>query len=150
MSSFGAHKHFSFHVACLKWGEISCNNRSCPLACAVVTFDSCVTCQDKKNFCRDHDHCEKVVRNEIEEMPEEFDVGILQANGSVRWYGADRELLAEEVLDAFNRALPGSNPINSSGGFYKYRCKYFLSHNCNRWVWVNNNPCPTCLVRKPR
>ncbi|OAR05846.1 hypothetical protein LLEC1_07537 [Akanthomyces lecanii] len=32
------------------------------------------------------------------------------------------------------------------GGFYKYRCKYFLSHDCKNWVWVNDTPCSTCLV----
>ncbi|KFA63806.1 hypothetical protein S40285_09948 [Stachybotrys chlorohalonatus IBT 40285] len=33
-----------------------------------------------------------------------------------------------------------------SGGFYRYRCKYFFSHNCPNWVWVNNSPCATCLA----
>ncbi|CAH0034977.1 unnamed protein product [Clonostachys rhizophaga] len=33
-----------------------------------------------------------------------------------------------------------------SGGFYKYRCKYFYSHNCTNWVWVNNAPCASCLA----
>ncbi|KAK2593398.1 hypothetical protein QQS21_008886 [Conoideocrella luteorostrata] len=33
-----------------------------------------------------------------------------------------------------------------SGGFYKYRCKYFYTHNCENWVWVNNSPCATCLA----
>ncbi|QUC16532.1 uncharacterized protein UV8b_00773 [Ustilaginoidea virens] len=33
-----------------------------------------------------------------------------------------------------------------SGGFYKYRCKYFYTHNCENWVWVNNAPCATCLA----
>ncbi|KAJ4155171.1 hypothetical protein LMH87_000428 [Akanthomyces muscarius] len=32
------------------------------------------------------------------------------------------------------------------GGFYKYRCKYFLSHDCKNWVWVNDTPCSTCLA----
>ncbi|KAK3933646.1 hypothetical protein QBC46DRAFT_107294 [Diplogelasinospora grovesii] len=35
----------------------------------------------------------------------------------------------------------------SSGGFYKYRCKYyFYTHNCPNWVWVNNAPCASCLA----
>lgn len=33
-----------------------------------------------------------------------------------------------------------------SGGFYKYRCKYFYTHNCTNWVYVNNAPCAKCLV----
>ncbi|KAG5929830.1 hypothetical protein E4U42_004350 [Claviceps africana] len=33
-----------------------------------------------------------------------------------------------------------------STGFYKYRCKYFYTHNCQNWVWVNNAPCATCLA----
>lgn len=36
--------------------------------------------------------------------------------------------------------------MSGSGGFYKYRCKYFYTHNCANWVWVNNTPCATCLV----
>ncbi|PNY26117.1 Uncharacterized protein TCAP_03953 [Tolypocladium capitatum] len=31
-------------------------------------------------------------------------------------------------------------------GFYKYRCKYFMSHNCLNWVWVANSPCASCLA----
>ncbi|OAA46329.1 hypothetical protein NOR_03082 [Metarhizium rileyi] len=33
-----------------------------------------------------------------------------------------------------------------SGGFYKYRCKYFYTHNCQNWVWINNAPCATCMA----
>lgn len=33
-----------------------------------------------------------------------------------------------------------------SGGFYKYRCKYFLSHECPNWVYVNHAPCADCCV----
>ncbi|KFG79402.1 hypothetical protein MANI_009661 [Metarhizium anisopliae] len=33
-----------------------------------------------------------------------------------------------------------------SGGFYKYRCKYFYTHNCQNWVWVNKAPCATCMA----
>lgn len=36
--------------------------------------------------------------------------------------------------------------MSGSGGFYKYRCKYFYTHNCNNWVYVNNAPCANCLV----
>ncbi|KAL7922027.1 hypothetical protein ACQKWADRAFT_111926 [Trichoderma austrokoningii] len=36
--------------------------------------------------------------------------------------------------------------MSSSGGFYKYRCKNFYSHNCPNWVWVNNSPCATCIA----
>ncbi|ETS01509.1 hypothetical protein M419DRAFT_80537 [Trichoderma reesei RUT C-30] len=36
--------------------------------------------------------------------------------------------------------------MSGSGGFYKYRCKNFYSHNCPNWVWVNNSPCATCIV----
>ncbi|KND94578.1 hypothetical protein TOPH_01232 [Tolypocladium ophioglossoides CBS 100239] len=31
-------------------------------------------------------------------------------------------------------------------GFYKYRCKFFISHNCPNWVWVANSPCASCLA----
>ncbi|CAH0028353.1 unnamed protein product [Clonostachys rhizophaga] len=33
-----------------------------------------------------------------------------------------------------------------SGGFYKYRCKFFYSHNCTNWVWMNESPCAPCLA----
>ncbi|KAH6656698.1 hypothetical protein BKA67DRAFT_642804 [Truncatella angustata] len=35
---------------------------------------------------------------------------------------------------------------SGGGGFYKYRCKYFYTHNCPNWVYVNNSPCPTCCA----
>ena len=40
--------------------------------------------------------------------------------------------------------------MSSPGGFYKYRCKYFYSHNCKNWVWVHDTPCSTCLVSHTR
>ncbi|CAP71134.1 uncharacterized protein PODANS_6_5020 [Podospora anserina S mat+] len=33
-----------------------------------------------------------------------------------------------------------------SGGFNKYRCKYFLSYNCPNWVFMNGHACGSCLV----
>jgi hypothetical protein len=44
---------------------------------------------------------------------------------------------------------PSSKPpiMSGSGGFYKYRCKYFLSHNCPNWVYCNGHACANCLVR---
>ncbi|KAK3683678.1 hypothetical protein B0T22DRAFT_483502 [Podospora appendiculata] len=36
--------------------------------------------------------------------------------------------------------------MSGSGGFYKYRCKHFLTHNCNNWVWVNGAACACCLA----
>lgn len=36
--------------------------------------------------------------------------------------------------------------MSGSGGYYKYRCKYWLTYNCSNWVWVNNAPCAHCLV----
>ncbi|KAK3933815.1 hypothetical protein QBC46DRAFT_326000 [Diplogelasinospora grovesii] len=36
--------------------------------------------------------------------------------------------------------------MSGSGGFYKYRCKYFYTHNCPNWVWANNAPCASCLA----
>lgn len=36
--------------------------------------------------------------------------------------------------------------MSGSGGFYKYRCKYFYSHNCQNWVWVNGSTCASCLA----
>ena len=39
--------------------------------------------------------------------------------------------------------------MSGSGGFYKYRCKYFLTHNCPNWVYANGHACALCLVRQP-
>ncbi|CAD6449166.1 ab22894b-c20b-47f2-86bc-c1fedd4baa19 [Sclerotinia trifoliorum] len=39
-----------------------------------------------------------------------------------------------------------SAPRGSGGGYYKYRCKYWLVYNCGNWVWVNNEPCANCLA----
>jgi hypothetical protein len=36
--------------------------------------------------------------------------------------------------------------MSGSGGFYKYRCKYFYSKQCPEWVYVNGDPCSECLV----
>ncbi|KAK0626925.1 hypothetical protein B0T14DRAFT_562788 [Immersiella caudata] len=36
--------------------------------------------------------------------------------------------------------------MSGSGGFYKYRCKYFYSHNCTNWVYVNGAPCAMCVA----
>jgi len=36
--------------------------------------------------------------------------------------------------------------MSGSGGYYKYRCKYWLTYNCPHWVWVNNAPCAHCLA----
>ncbi|KAF3766555.1 hypothetical protein M406DRAFT_351544 [Cryphonectria parasitica EP155] len=35
---------------------------------------------------------------------------------------------------------------SGSGGFYKYRCKYFYTHNCSNWVYVHNSACANCLA----
>jgi len=37
--------------------------------------------------------------------------------------------------------------MSGSGGYYKYRCKYWLTFNCPNWVWVNNAPCASCLAK---
>ncbi|CZS96535.1 hypothetical protein WAI453_010013 [Rhynchosporium graminicola] len=36
--------------------------------------------------------------------------------------------------------------MSGSGGYYKYRCKYWMTYNCPNWVWVNNSPCAHCLA----
>lgn len=41
------------------------------------------------------------------------------------------------------------NGGSGSGGFYKYRCKYFYTYNCSNWVYVSNAPCANCLVSLP-
>ncbi|KAI0099294.1 hypothetical protein GGR51DRAFT_535549 [Nemania sp. FL0031] len=34
--------------------------------------------------------------------------------------------------------------MSGGGGFYKFRCKYFLSHDCPNWVYVNGTACAQC------
>ncbi|GAW19295.1 hypothetical protein ANO14919_087810 [Xylariales sp. No.14919] len=34
--------------------------------------------------------------------------------------------------------------MSGSGGFYKYRCKYFFTHECPNWVYVNHTQCALC------
>jgi len=36
--------------------------------------------------------------------------------------------------------------MSGSGGYYKYRCRYFYTHNCQNWVYVNNGTCQSCAV----
>lgn len=36
--------------------------------------------------------------------------------------------------------------MSGSGGYHQFRCKYFLTHNCNNWVWVANTACASCMV----
>ncbi|KAI8949900.1 hypothetical protein F4801DRAFT_382854 [Xylaria longipes] len=33
------------------------------------------------------------------------------------------------------------------GGFYKFRCKYFYTHECPNWVYVNNTACASCSAQ---
>ncbi|KAL2106749.1 hypothetical protein VUR80DRAFT_6249 [Thermomyces stellatus] len=36
--------------------------------------------------------------------------------------------------------------MSGSGGFYKYRCKYFYTKSCQNWVYVNGEACVSCLA----
>jgi hypothetical protein len=36
--------------------------------------------------------------------------------------------------------------MSGSGGYAKYRCKYFSTYGCDKWVWVMNTACPYCVV----
>ncbi|KAK4190326.1 hypothetical protein QBC35DRAFT_378294 [Podospora australis] len=33
-----------------------------------------------------------------------------------------------------------------SGGYSKFRCKYFLTHDCPNWVFMNGHACAACLA----
>ncbi|KAK4163010.1 hypothetical protein QBC43DRAFT_335755 [Cladorrhinum sp. PSN259] len=33
-----------------------------------------------------------------------------------------------------------------SGGFNKFRCKYWLTHDCPNWVFMNGRACGACLA----
>ncbi|KAI5837189.1 hypothetical protein DFP73DRAFT_569297 [Morchella snyderi] len=34
----------------------------------------------------------------------------------------------------------------SGSGFYRFRCKNFLTYNCENWVWVNHSACAQCVA----
>ena len=40
--------------------------------------------------------------------------------------------------------------MSGSGGYYKYRCKYFYTHNCTNWVYINKTACANCAVSQYR
>lgn len=47
---------------------------------------------------------------------------------------------------------PGSRSpgtMSDGGGYYKYRCKYFLTYNCQNWVYSTDTACAACSVRIP-
>lgn len=54
--------------------------------------------------------------------------------------------LSPALSSLSNTQIPPAVIMSGSGGFYKYRCKYFYTHNCTNWVYVNNSPCANCLV----
>ncbi|KAB5515633.1 hypothetical protein GE09DRAFT_1066666 [Coniochaeta sp. 2T2.1] len=37
--------------------------------------------------------------------------------------------------------------MSGSGGYAKYRCKYFSTYGCDKWVWVMNTACPYCVTQ---
>ncbi|KAF7553148.1 hypothetical protein G7046_g7180 [Stylonectria norvegica] len=56
-------------------------------------------------------------------------------------------LLFDTTVPLFNfPAIFYTHTMSGAGGFYKYRCKYFYTHNCPNWVWINNAPCASCLA----
>ncbi|PWW74614.1 hypothetical protein C7212DRAFT_38636, partial [Tuber magnatum] len=34
----------------------------------------------------------------------------------------------------------------SGSGYYKFRCKNWLTYDCKQWVWVNNSACAECVA----
>ncbi|KAI1110966.1 hypothetical protein F5Y14DRAFT_454493 [Nemania sp. NC0429] len=37
--------------------------------------------------------------------------------------------------------------MSGTGGYYRFRCKYFLSHECPNWVYINNAVCAECSAK---
>jgi hypothetical protein len=50
------------------------------------------------------------------------------------------------ILIGFIYLFSWYSKMSGSGGYYKYRCKFWLTYNCPNWVWVNNALCAHCLV----
>ena len=45
-----------------------------------------------------------------------------------------------------SRLLGPAVTMSGGGGYHKFRCKYFYSHNCNEWVDFNGRSCMNCVV----
>lgn len=47
---------------------------------------------------------------------------------------------------------PGGNQVGNNrqyeptGGYFRYRCMYFWTRNCDSWIWVNKAVCASCLA----
>ncbi|EPE25632.1 hypothetical protein GLAREA_01544 [Glarea lozoyensis ATCC 20868] len=39
--------------------------------------------------------------------------------------------------------------MSGSGGYYKYRCKYFFTHNCPHWVWADGRDSAEAIMPSP-
>ncbi|KAI1187789.1 hypothetical protein F5B17DRAFT_398350 [Nemania serpens] len=37
--------------------------------------------------------------------------------------------------------------MSGTGGYYRFRCKYFLSHDCQNWVYIRNGVCAECSAK---
>jgi len=48
--------------------------------------------------------------------------------------------------DPVDDSLTDLPTMSGTGGFYKYRCKYFYTYNCPNWVYCNGHACAMCLV----
>ncbi|PFH58923.1 hypothetical protein XA68_13050 [Ophiocordyceps unilateralis] len=67
-----------------------------------------------------------------------------QASGSQASGSQVRSGTAATMGPPLGPAVPGIGR-SFSGGFYKYQCKYFYTHNCPNWVYVNKEPCSRCM-----
>lgn len=44
----------------------------------------------------------------------------------------------------------GGPGISGSGGFFRYHCKNWMTHDCPNWIYVNNSTCQNCLASSPQ
>ena len=146
MTEYTTHCHPVLTLPCLKWTARTCENSSCVRPSTLLVFDSCDECADKADFYGEYiPKWRDSARKKLETISGEHDTGILQRGGSIEWYGGDRKALLDEVEATLGWEYAQLLP-DPPTGFFKYPCRYYYTHGCKSWVWINNSPCTICLV----
>ncbi|KAI1199351.1 hypothetical protein F5X97DRAFT_341707 [Nemania serpens] len=37
--------------------------------------------------------------------------------------------------------------MSGTGGYYRFRCRFFLTHNCQNWVYIRDAVCAECSAK---
>lgn len=150
MTEYRIHWHPTLTLPCLVWRARICKNSPCVCPSTILVFDSCKRCANMAGFCEEYiPEWRNSAKKKLETIPDGHDTGILQSDGSIEWYGGDHKALLDEVEATLEWASARLLP-SPPAGFFKYHCKYYYTHGCKSWVWVNNAPCAACLVSYTR